>query len=397
MSRGGPSTLVMHVIMGEPVVGGVTAHVLSLVPYLAQHGMEVEIASVGAGVGAELAAARGIPTQVVPKNGRGDVLAILRLARLFRRLRPSLVHTHTLSSNFYGRSAARLAGVPCQVTTVHSLMEELLGYDARHGLGNRLLLRYNQRLSRTADRLVAVSDRVRAWLLEWGSPAARVQVIRCGIDLNWRGSRDADRHAARKAWGLSDDHWVIGNVARAHAVKDQAMLLTAAAPLLRDDPSARLVIVGDGPERPRLLARAKAEGVADRVLLPGAVPDAKRLATGFDVFALSSRVEGIPLAMLEAMAVSVPVVVTDVGGVSEVVTDEVSGLLVPAGSAEELRAALLRVRAEPRLASRLGAAGRLFVDEQYDVRVTSDRLAALYREVLAARDQRCIKGQCGKA
>ncbi len=396
MSGGEPRPVIAHVIMGERTVGGVTAHVLGLAPHLARRGLEVEVVSIGSGVGAELAAARGIPTHVVPKHGRGDLLAISRLARLFRRRLPSLVHTHTLSSNFYGRSAARLARVPCQVTTVHSFMEELLRYDSGGGLGNQLLFRYNRRLSRTVDRLVAVSDRVRDWLLGWGLPAARVQVIRCGIDLDWRDSRAADRRAARQAWGLTDDHWVIGNVARAEPVKGQALLLTAAAPLLRDDPHSRLVIIGDGPERSRLLTQARAEGVSPRVLLPGAVPDAKRLAAGFDVFALSSHVEGIPLAMLEAMAVSVPVVATDVGGVSEVVTHEVSGLLVPAALPEALREALVRVRREIGLASRLAAAGRQVVEEQYDVTATSDRLADLYRELLAGRHHRCTGERHGR-
>jgi glycosyltransferase involved in cell wall biosynthesis len=392
-----PRPLAVHVVAGGPALTGVTSHVLGLAPQLMQQGIEVELTFLGPGVGAELAAARGVPVTVVPKRGRGDLFTIPRLARLFRRRRPALVHTHTLSTNFYGRTAARLAGVHCQVTTVHGLMGALVRYDATGALGNRLLLRWNRRLSRSADRVIAVSEEVRSWLLGWGPAASRVEVIRCGIDLDWRGDLAADRRAARTAWDLNDAHWVIGTIGRADPVKGQEILLAAAAPLLREDPTARLVIIGDGPERPRLLTQAREQGAAARVLLPGAAPDARRLTAGFDVFALSSHLEGIPLAMLEAMAAARPVVATDVGGVHEVVTHEVSGLLVPPGSPEALRTALLRLRGTPALAARLAAAGQRVVEDRYDVTVTSAQVAALYRDVLAAKrpgeahGQRCTR------
>ncbi len=380
-----PRLLAVHVVTGEPALTGVSAHVLGLAPQLAQQGIEVALVFLGSGVGAEMAVRRGLSVEVVQKRGRGDLLTILRLARVLRRRRPTLVHTHTLSTSFYGRSAAWLAGVPCKVTTVHGLMEALVRHDPSGGLGNRLLLHWNRRLSRSADRVIAVSEEVRQWLLAWGPPASRVQVIRCGIDLNWRQDLAGYRRAARAGWGLSDAHWVIGSIGRADPVKGQDVLLAAAVPLLREDPTARLVIIGDGPERPRLLARARAEGVAERVLLPGSAPEAKRLAPGFDVFALSSHVEGVPLAMLEAMAVARPVVATDVGGIHEVVTHEESGLLVPARSPEALREALIRLRDNPELASRLAAAGRRVVEDNYDVTVTGTQVAALYRTVLAAK------------
>ncbi len=166
------------------------------------------------------------------------------------------------------------------------------------------------------------------------------------------------------------------------------MLLESAIPLLRSDAAARLVIVGDGPELPRLRSRLRSEGLEERAMLPGAVPQARRLVAGFDVFALSSRMEGIPLAILEAMAAWRPVVATDVGGVGEVVIDGSSGLLVPARTPDAMREALGRLRERPDLAASLGTAGRRVVEENYDVTVTSRQIADLYRELLADEGER---------
>jgi glycosyltransferase involved in cell wall biosynthesis len=373
---------VLHVAAGGDALGGVTQHLLSVVPLLGQHGFSAGIVFLREGLVPKLARARGIPTYVAPKRGRGDLLAIPRLAVLFERLRPAIVHTHTLSTNFYGRLAAGLARVPHRVTTVHSYMRDLLQYDPSGTIGNRLLFWHNQRATRRADRIIAVSEGVRSWLVDSGMPSARIHLVRCGVPLPSEDSLRADRQRLRGEWGLAEDQWVIGNVARAHPVKDQATLVEAAAPLLRDDPGARLVIAGDGPELPRLRARAQATGLGRRIMLLGAVAEGRALMATFDVFALSSRMEGLPLVVLEAMAARRPVVATDVGGLSELIEHGVSGLLVPAGAPDCLRAALVQIRSDAGQASCLGAAGRRIVEEGYDVNRTAEEVAAIYRDIL---------------
>lgn len=374
--------LVMHIATGGEEVGGISQHLWTLAPHLERSGFRVEVVVLGGGILLQQARERGIRASAVPKRGRGDLLAIARLSSLLRRRRPTLVHTHTLSTNFYGRFAALMAGVPRIVTTVHSFMGELRRYDPRGRLGNRLLFWQNQRMNRFADRLVAISAGVRQWLLDAGVPAHKIRLIRCGIDLGEAGGWASERKEARRLLGLGSDDWVIGNVARAHPVKDQAGLLEAAIPLLRGEPSAKLVIIGDGPERRRLQSRARSSGVEGQIVVAGELPNAREIMPAFDVFALSSRLEGIPLSLVEAMAAERPVVATRVGGVPELVVDGVSGLLVPPGSPEQLRAALARIRADGDLASRLGLAGRRTVEQTYDARRMGEATADMYRELL---------------
>jgi len=373
--------LVIHIATGGEDVGGVTQHLWTLTPHLERSGFRVEVVFLGGGSLLQQARERGIDASAVRKRGRGDLLTIPRLSRLLRRRRPVLVHTHTLSTNFYGRFAALLAGVPKLVTTVHTFMGDLRRYDPRGRFGNRLLFWQNQRMNRFADRLVAVSAGVREWLLGVGVPGRKIRLIRCGIDLDEAGGSTLDRKAARGRLGLADGDWVIGNVARAYPVKDQAGLLEAAIPLLRGAPSAKLVIVGDGPELPSLRSRARSSGLEQQVVLTGDLPSARDIMPAFDVFVLSSRLEGIPLALLEAMAAERPVVATRVGGIPEVVVDGVSGLLVPPDSPEQLRAALARIRADADLASRLGLAGRRTVEQTYNAKRMGEETADMYREL----------------
>jgi glycosyltransferase involved in cell wall biosynthesis len=378
--------LVVHVATGGDAIGGAEQHVICLAPHLARRGFEVALAFLGDGAAPELARSRGLWVEVVRKRGRGDLTTIWRLARLLRRLRPQMLHTHTLTGNFYGRFASLLAGVPHRVTTVHGFMGELLRHDPRGRFGNRLLFWQNQYMNRCSERLIAISQGVRDWLRAAGVAERKLRLIRCGIDLS---ETVADRDEVRAGWGVKEGEWVIGNVARAHPVKDQMTLLEAVLPLLERDPRARLVVVGDGPEVPRLRARANASPAAAQVLLPGHLPGANRLMAGLDVFALSSRMEGISLALLEAMAARRPVVATDVGGTREVVTEGVSGLLVPPESPDRLRAALQKLRGDGGLAARLGEAARRAVEDSYDARKTGEQVADLYREVIAPEGARC--------
>jgi len=374
--------LVLHVCGGGDAIGGVRQHLWSLAPHLQRLGLRVEIVFLGGGAALPETRERGIPASAIRKRGRGDLLAIRRLASRMRALRPAIVHTHTLSTNFYGRFAARLACVPWCVTTVHSFMGELLQHDATGRFGNRLLFWQNQLMNRFADRLVAVSEGVRERLLSGGLPAERVRLIRCGIDLDLAPQPGDAAAAARARLELSPSDWVIGNIARADPVKDQMALLEAALPLMQHDSSVKLVIVGDGRERSRLQARALAAGVEEQVRLPGRISEARTLTPGFDIYVISSRMEGVPLSMLEAMAACRPVVATRVGGIPEVIEEGLSGLLVTAMAPDRLREAILRLRHDDALAERLALGGRRRVEQMYDARTTSREMMGLYLELL---------------
>lgn len=374
--------LIVHVAVGGSAVTGVIQHLWTLLPRLEQHGWPVRLVFLGGGDVVEQSRRRGLCCEVVKKRGRGDLLTIPRLARLFSSSRPALVHTHTLTTNFYGRMAAFLAKVPRCVTTVHSFMGDLLRYDTSGRIGNRLLFMQNQYVNRFADRLIAVSEGVRDWLIESGLAPERIRVIRCGLELGEVAANTANRQTARERWGVRPEDWLIGNVARLDPVKDQMTLLEAVLPILRQDAAVKLALVGEGPEKIRLQERVQTERLCGQIILPGMVENARQLMGAFDLFALSSQMEGIPLVLLEAMAAGRPVVATRVGGVPELIENEVSGLLVAPGCPGELTAALLRLRNDPELAQRLAAAGRRSVEDNYDAEKTSREVSELYRELL---------------
>ncbi len=208
-----------------------------------------------------------------------------------------------------------------------------------------------------------------------------MRTIPNGIDLS-RFHPDAEARAAVRAeLGVPADAFVVGTVGRLAPEKDQALLMRAVAPLL--DENLRLVIVGDGMERAALDAQAAALGERARfVHLPGARKDVPRFLAAFDVFALSSVTEGLPLVIPEAMATALPVISTAVGGIPGVVAEGETGFLVPPGDEAALRDRVARLAAERALGEKFGARGRALALALYSAeRMVRDYLA-LYHEVL---------------
>jgi glycosyltransferase involved in cell wall biosynthesis len=191
----------------------------------------------------------------------------------------------------------------------------------------------------------------------------------------------ADREAGRRALGIPPDGPVIGTVGNFTAKKDQTTLVRALALV----PGARLVLVGTGPREPELRALVAERGLDDRVVFAGSRDDVAALLPAFDVFALSSRFEGLPIALLEAMAAGRACVATAVGGVPEVVTDGVDGVLVPPGDAGAFAATLVALLADPDRRAALGekAAAR---SRDFRLEVAVGQLAAIYDRVTGRAD-----------
>ncbi|MFO0758751.1 MAG: glycosyltransferase [Byssovorax sp.] len=309
--------------------------------------------------------AEGIPAAVI-KKGRGlDPTLIARLALHFRRHRVSIVHTHTQQPLIFGAPAARLAGAE----VVHTM------HGAEPGADRRRLLR--SAAARLLKAFVVVSSSLQREV-ERGreAPAGRLRLIENGIDLaRFEGAR-AHRDAVRDELGIPPGAWVIAHVARLVPVKNQALLLRAAAPLL--DAGARLLLCGEGPEEGALRALAGQLGVASRVLFLGGRTDVPRVLAAADVFALSSDAEGLPLAPIEAMAMGLPVVATGVGGVPDLVVDGVSGWITPAGDVSALRDRLTDLRADPARAASMGEAGRAHALARRSLDRMTEAYLALY-------------------
>jgi glycosyltransferase involved in cell wall biosynthesis len=199
--------------------------------------------------------------------------------------------------------------------------------------------------------------------------------------FKWAASDPTKKEALRSVPG----EVVIGTIARLVWYKGLEDLLKAAALIVRRYPSARFLVVGDGPLRQALEEKARALRLNGTVRFLGAVPNASSLLPHFDIFVLSSLWEGMSNSLLEAMAAGKPVVATDVGGSPEVVIDGKTGFLVPPKDPEALASAILHLLADRELARNLGEAGRIRVESEFTLEIMVARLEELYDSLLAAR------------
>jgi glycosyltransferase involved in cell wall biosynthesis len=278
----------------------------------------------------------------VPKQGRGlDFSLPGRLADVFRSNRVTVVHAHNPQALIYAAPAGRAAGAAV-VYTCHGQNSLAAG---------RVWL--TRLASLVVDAYVAVSPRIAARArTNHECPEAKLLVIDNGVDLSAFRPDMSARREVRAELGLPEQAWVVGTVGRLVADKHPELLLRAALPLL--GPGARLVFVGDGPLAPTLRALAAGHPASRWVNFLGARQDVPRLLAALDVFALSSRTEGLPLALLEAMSVGLPIVATAVGGVPDVVRDGFSARLIPSEDEAALREALDQLRNDPTAAAEMG-------------------------------------------
>jgi glycosyltransferase involved in cell wall biosynthesis len=302
-----------------------------------------------------------------PLNPWRDPLGLLELAVLVRRERPQIVHVNSAKAAALGRMAAWLTHVPIRIYTVHGW-----SYKAHTGASSALYL-WAERVLRPLTTLticVAESER-RAGLEARTCEEATTVVIHNGVDLP-----DTDVPEPRVG------PCRIVTVGRLQAPKDALTLVRALAELPRGAYEA--VIVGGGPDRPALESEVRRLGLDSVVDLAGARTDVAELLAASDLFVLSSRSEGLPLSVLEAMAAGLPVVASSVGGIPELVLEGETGFLVPPGDPQRLAGAIERLLDDPPLRRRLGAAGRTRVQERFNLASSRQAHLDLYASLLAA-------------
>jgi glycosyltransferase involved in cell wall biosynthesis len=324
--------------------------------------------------------------EVIPELGRelrlrNDGVALARLVKLMRERRPDIVHTHTAKAGTLGRVAARLARVPRVVHTYHGHVFDGYFSPAR----TRTFVAIERWLGRFTDRLVAVSEAVARDLgrLRIGTPA-RTVVLPLGLDLEPFLRAEALRGEFRAELGIGRDVPLVGIVARLVPIKRHEDVLHAVALLVTAMPACRVVVVGDGERRQPLEALARRLGLDGVVTFLGWRRDLDRIYADLDVAVLGSLNEGSPVSLIEAMAAARPVVATAVGGVPDLVDDEISGRLVRPGDPRALADAMRGVLVDRDLGRRMGLAGRKQVHPAFASARLLDDVNRLYGELLAA-------------
>ncbi len=304
----------------------------------------------------------------------GKWLRGVELGRIFREADVDVLHTHHLPAFIDGTIGRLFSRIPVLINTDHCK-----NYPIEPHL--RLLERA---ASWAADEVVAVSQHTQDELVRFqGIAPEKISVIYNGIDVRASGARSGVE--LREAIGVPASSVVIGTVARLEDQKGLDLLLDAVPYLRAVLPDVRVVIVGGGSREADLKRHAEAIGVADRVIFTGWRMDAAELIQAFDCFALPSNFEGMPVVLLEAMAMGRPIVGTAVGGVPEVVRDGYSGVLVRSREPAVFAEALLRVAAHRGTAERMGRNGRSLYEQQFTAKAMVRAYEALYDKHLGRK------------
>jgi glycosyltransferase involved in cell wall biosynthesis len=351
-------------------VGGAQSYVAALLPALVER-YDVVLAAHGEGplrAAAADAGARFVPLRHVRRPIRPwrDLAGLVELSRLLRRERPQILHASSSKAGVLGRLAAAATRVPIRFFTVHGW-----AFSAYSGLTS-VLYRIADRLMEPLTTVtICVSENERAAGLEAGTCSAeRSVVIRNAVDVSAAPRSRHDRAVPR-----------LIAVGRLKAPKDFLTLLRAFAAL--PSGSFEALLVGDGPDRPAVEAEIRRLGLQACVELAGERGDVPALLADSDLFVLSSRSEGLPVSVLEAMAAELPVVASGVGGLAELVVDGETGILVPPGDSSALAAALGRLVEDRELRRSLGAAGRARAETSFDLGSFRRAHVELYERRLA--------------
>ncbi|HRI12423.1 MAG TPA: glycosyltransferase family 4 protein, partial [Verrucomicrobiota bacterium] len=315
-----------------------------------------------------------------------DFRAYRQLAARFRAHRPTIVHTHSGKAGILGRLAARRAGVPWVIHTIHGP-----SFGPFQGPLARFLLKAAERLAgRCTDHFVVVADAMTQQYLAAGigRPEQYTRIF-SGFELAPFLNARRDPSFAHQM-GLRDGDFVIGKVARLFKLKGHEDLFAIAPDLVRQIPRVRFLLVGDGPYRDQFERLANETGVRDRFVFAGLVPPEQmpRYYALMDVLVHLSRREGLPRALPQALAAGKPVVAFDCDGAREVCLDGQTGFLVPLGQKELLVERLRRLEGDSGLREQMAATGREFVRNRFGVEVMVEELRALYRRLVGSREQR---------
>jgi glycosyltransferase involved in cell wall biosynthesis len=351
--------------------GGQEIRILDEAEGLRRRGHDVRIAAPASAAIFAAAERRNIPARAIALDRRR--LGSLRALRAFlREFAPDVVVSHSSSDSWLVALATRfLHAKPAIVRLRH------LSGPVGRGPLNRWLY------GRVPARVVTTGEVIKTMLVErLGLDPSRVIAIPTGTDLD--RFKPGDRMAARAMLGLPTSAKIVGIVATLRSWKGHRFLIDAMA-----DPrlaGVRLIIVGDGPQQPTIEAQIAARGLGARAKLAGRQDDVLPWLHAFDVFALpSTGSEGVPQALMQAMACAVPVVTTAAGGIPELVRDRDNGLLVPAEDAAALADAILRLLEDPALARRLAAAGRREVEQNHTRSAMLDAMESVFRAAIAER------------
>ncbi len=318
----------------------------------------------------------GLEYREILHRGPFDRRVLPQLVGLARELQPQIIHSHDYKANFYATMLARQIPL-VRLATSHGWTGDTRRERWVYYPADKLLLR-------RFPGVIAVSNQIRDTLLRYGAAPERVRVLLNGVDPAEFQCQPGQRATVRDELGYGPQAIVLGAIGRVEHQKRFDLLLSAFQRLMPHRPELRLLIAGDGSQLPALRRDVARRGLESHVRLCGHCPQIKTLYEGLDLLVQSSDYEGTPTVVVEAMAMCVPIVATDVGGTSQLITHEEHGLLVPRRQPDQLAAAIERTLDDPAATAQRVARARTRVEQSLSYRARLDQLEAIYLE-LAAR------------
>lgn len=377
--KGASVIKVCHVAMGD-LWAGAEVQLLALMKYLIRlPGFEWSVILFNEGKLADELRKLPVLFTVIPEKDHSPITIAYRLAKMFHQIGPDIVHTHKYKDSILGSIVARCMGVPHVVRVVHGMPEPFRGLKNLKMAGYTLADRFVT--SRLIDRVVAVSSDIEKVLAQTYG-ADRVVCVHNGIDLE-AVHVTMQRSEKRKEWQIDDTTVLIGTVGRLVPVKGHAILLEALRILRNLNQNVTLIFVGDGPLRGHLEAEVKRLGLKQSVRFAGHQEQSYDFINMMDIFVLPSLHEGIPMVLLEALALKRPIIASRVGGIPEVVSHGQSGMLVSPANADELAAGLRDMVQDRAKATAFGIAGRSQVEQEFNASIMANRTATMYRSLFS--------------
>ena len=365
---------VLHVIDSLDL-GGAQSVLINLVKYGDRSRFEFEVATMhGRGVYWDSVLALGIKVRSLSFDSRVP-LFVPALLWLYLTRRYDIVHAHLIGANAIAKPLAALCGVKVRINHDHC--------NDKEGGPSRWVAVVDKLHNRYSTHVIAVSDSTRAYAIDKeGLEPDRVTTIHNGIDLDIYRTGALPRDAARARWNLPQDAFVVAGIGRLSFQKNFSLFLDAAAAVLKRHPEAYFVIAGTGAEEAQLKARADRLDIRSRLRFLGYVANMTELYPAVDMLMLTSRYEGLPITVLEAMATGIVIVSSRLDGVQEVLVDGVDGALVTPGNAAEFSSAVCDLIEQPGKAQRYRAAALAKVQAGYSAQAMSRAVDAIYNRYL---------------
>ncbi|TMC60732.1 MAG: glycosyltransferase family 4 protein [Chloroflexi bacterium] len=365
----GPQSVRVVEVLATGTNGGAQEHLYTLLTRIDRSRYDVSVVSLSPGSAVRKLQREGIAVAVI--DDPDDAIAVGALAAHLAILRPDVIHNHMYRAELVGTRAAIALGIighrrPYVVSTVHS--SRVRSAEDREQL---------RRLTPHMDQLIAVSQAMERKIVEEGRSGAPVKLIYNGVDIE-RYEHQEPCCTLRDEYGMEPGAQIVGVVARLEPEKGHPTLLEAWPQVLRKVPDAYLLVVGEGSKRSELEQQARDLRIAHRVVFTGRRDDVPAVTAALDVAVLPSYREAQGLTILEAMALSRPVVASNVGGIPEVIEDGVTGLLVPPHDAEALAAAIVRLLTDHAWADTIARAGHDLVHDRFCVELMVKEIEAIY-------------------